>query len=112
MLIETLTIRPGAPKSTNPSAASACRRHDDAPDTMAVFGRLAGLVDGLERNAVRDELVTAWLPMVHHTAGWFRELGRSIEDLRQASALGLVKAIDRFDSERGTFEATLCPHHR
>ncbi|MGC9500185.1 SigB/SigF/SigG family RNA polymerase sigma factor [Streptomyces sp. WG7] len=109
MLIETPTVRPGTIESTNASAAPARRRHDDAPDTMALFGRLTGLADGPERDAVRDELVTAWLPMAHRIAGRFRDRGESIEDLRQVAALGLVKAIDRFDPERGAFESYAVP---
>lgn len=109
MLIETPTIRPGTTQSAHPSTAPARRRHDDAPDTMVLFGRLAGLADGPERDAVRDELVTAWLPMAHRIAGRFRDRGESIEDLRQVAALGLVKAIDRFDPERGAFESYAVP---
>ncbi|GHB08916.1 SigB/SigF/SigG family RNA polymerase sigma factor [Streptomyces tendae] len=112
MLIETPTVPPGTPETTrpaDPSNAPARRRHDDAPDTMALFGRLAGLADGPERDAVRDELVTAWLPMAHRIAGRFRDRGESIEDLRQVAALGLVKAIDRFDPERGAFESYAVP---
>ncbi|MEU5755605.1 SigB/SigF/SigG family RNA polymerase sigma factor [Streptomyces sp. NPDC047829] len=109
MLIETPTV-PGTPaEPAHTSATTARRRHDDAPDTMALFGRLAGLEDGPERDAVRDELVTAWLPMAHRIAGRFRDRGESIEDLRQVAALGLVKAIDRFDPERGAFESYAVP---
>ncbi|GGQ34292.1 SigB/SigF/SigG family RNA polymerase sigma factor [Streptomyces mutabilis] len=108
MLIETSTARPATPESTD-TAAPARRRHDDAPDTTALFSRLAGLEEGPERDAVRDELVTAWLPMAHRIAGRFRDRGESIEDLRQVAALGLVKAIDRFDPERGAFESYAVP---
>ncbi|GAA5206086.1 SigB/SigF/SigG family RNA polymerase sigma factor [Streptomyces thinghirensis] len=119
MLIETSATRPATPEpaqatataaaTATATAAPARRRHDDAPDTMALFGRLAGLEDGPERDAVRDELVTAWLPMAHRIAGRFRDRGESIEDLRQVAALGLVKAIDRFDPERGAFESYAVP---
>jgi RNA polymerase sigma-B factor len=112
MLIETPTIRPGTPEPTHASAAAADaprRRHDDAPDTAALFARLSALEEGPERDAVRDELVTAWLPMAHRIAGRFRDRGESIEDLRQVAALGLVKAIDRFDPERGAFESYAVP---
>ncbi|MER6467064.1 B/F/G family RNA polymerase sigma-70 factor, partial [Streptomyces sp. NPDC001228] len=44
------------------------RSHDDAPDTAALFARLADLGDGPEREALRDELVAAWLPMAHRIA--------------------------------------------
>ncbi|MCT9081019.1 SigB/SigF/SigG family RNA polymerase sigma factor [Streptomyces fulvoviolaceus] len=106
MLIDMSTIRPGT--HDRPSAANR-RRHDDAPDTAALFTRLATLDDGPERDAVRDELVTAWLPMAHRIAGRFRDRGESIEDLRQVAALGLVKAIDRFEPDRGAFESYAVP---
>ncbi|MGW0818621.1 SigB/SigF/SigG family RNA polymerase sigma factor [Streptomyces viridiviolaceus] len=109
MLTETPTIRPGAPEPTTAATAPGRRRHDDAPDTAALFARLAELEDGPERDAVRDELVTAWLPMAHRIAGRFRDRGESIEDLRQVAALGLVKAIDRFDPGRGAFESYAVP---
>ncbi|MEU8931721.1 SigB/SigF/SigG family RNA polymerase sigma factor [Streptomyces sp. NPDC048409] len=85
------------------------RSHDDAPDTAALFARLAALGDGPEREALRDELVAAWLPMAHRIAGRFRDRGENIEDLRQVAALGLVKAVDRFDPSRGAFESYAVP---
>ncbi|CAL9653437.1 RNA polymerase sigma factor SigF [Streptomyces sp. enrichment culture] len=113
MLIDTPTDRPATPESTTaatePTSAPPRRRHDDAPDTASLFTRLAALEEGPERDAVRDELVTAWLPMAHRIAGRFRDRGESVEDLRQVAALGLVKAIDRFDPERGAFESYAVP---
>ncbi|WP_306187511.1 MULTISPECIES: SigB/SigF/SigG family RNA polymerase sigma factor [unclassified Streptomyces] len=106
MPIDTSTNRHGAPED---HAAPARRPHDDAPDTAALFHRLAALEDGPERDSVRDALVTAWLPMAHRIAGRFRDRGESIEDLRQVAALGLVKAIDRFDPGRGAFESYAVP---
>ncbi|MFF0156289.1 SigB/SigF/SigG family RNA polymerase sigma factor [Streptomyces sp. NPDC005263] len=106
MLIDMSTSRPGTPaQPTSPNR----RRHDDAPDTALLFTRMAALEDGPERDAVRDELVTAWLPMAHRIAGRFRDRGESVEDLRQVAALGLVKAIDRFEPERGAFESYAVP---
>src|SRR5690606_28594553 len=72
MLIDTPT---GRPHTTTAPAAPARRRHDDAPETAALFTRLAALEDGPERDAVRGELVTAWLPMAHRIAGRFRDRG-------------------------------------
>ncbi|MFF4899585.1 SigB/SigF/SigG family RNA polymerase sigma factor [Streptomyces sp. NPDC001068] len=85
------------------------RPHDDAPDTASRFARLAALGDGPEREALRDELVAAWLPMAHRIAGRFRDRGESVEDLRQVAALGLVKAVDRYDPSRGAFESYAVP---
>ena len=94
------SVRPGTP---------ARRTHDDAPDTATAFARLAAMAEGPERDAVRDALVRAWLPMAHRIAGRFRNRGESLEDLRQVAAMGLVKAVDRYDPERGAFESYAVP---
>ncbi|MFF5145014.1 RNA polymerase sigma factor SigF [Streptomyces sp. NPDC013157] len=84
--------------------------HDDAPDTAQAFVRLAGLPDGPERLALRDELVELWLPMAERIAVRFRGRGETLEDLYQVAALGLVKAVDHYDPERGrAFEAYAVP---
>ncbi|MGR6973780.1 RNA polymerase sigma factor SigF [Streptomyces cynarae] len=84
--------------------------HDDAPDTTEAFRRLASLPQGPERDALRDEIVEAWLPMAERLAGRFRSRGESFEDLRQVAFLGLVKAVDRYDPERGhAFESYAVP---
>jgi RNA polymerase sigma-B factor len=105
MLIDMSTSRPATSATTTPSR----RAHDDAPDTATLFLRLTSLEEGPERDAVRDEIVTAWLPMAHRIAGRFRDRGEAIEDLRQVAALGLVKAVDRFDPDRGAFESYAVP---
>ncbi|SOD90668.1 SigB/SigF/SigG family RNA polymerase sigma factor [Streptomyces sp. Ag109_G2-15] len=107
MLTDMSTSRPGTTDTA--SVASVRRTHDDAPDTTAHFVRLTELDDGPERDSVRDELAAAWLPMAHRIAGRFRDRGESPEDLRQVAALGLVKAIDRFDPSRGAFESYAVP---
>ncbi|MFK0157158.1 SigB/SigF/SigG family RNA polymerase sigma factor [Streptomyces sp. NPDC090493] len=101
------TSRSRTPDRTTRTASR--RTHDDAPDTAALFARLALLGEGPERDAVRDELVGAWLPMAHRIAGRFRDRGESVEDLRQVAALGLVKAVDRYDPSRGAFESYAVP---
>ncbi|MFJ2264107.1 SigB/SigF/SigG family RNA polymerase sigma factor [Streptomyces sp. NPDC087844] len=98
-----------AASGSSPRTATARHPHDDAPDSATDFARLAALEEGPERDAVRDELVKAWLPMAHRIAGRFRDRGENIEDLRQVAAVGLVKAIDRFDPSRGAFESYAVP---
>lgn len=84
--------------------------HDDAPDTTAAFQRLAVLPEGHEREVLRQETVNAWLPMAERLAGRFRNRGESLEDLRQVAALGLVKAVDRYDPGHGAaFESFAVP---
>ncbi|MGW1544897.1 SigB/SigF/SigG family RNA polymerase sigma factor [Streptomyces sp. NPDC002309] len=81
----------------------------DAPDTAGAFRRFAVLPAGPERDRVQEELLRAWLPMAHRIAWRFRDKGEGIEDLRQVAALGLLKAIRRFDPERGPFEPFAIP---
>jgi RNA polymerase sigma-B factor len=84
--------------------------HDDAPDTDQAFRRLAALPPGPRRDTLRGEIVEAWLPMADRLAGRFRSRGENYEDLRQVAALGLVKAVDRYDPERGhAFESYAVP---
>ncbi len=84
--------------------------HDDAPDTAEAFRKLATLAPGPERDALRAQIVEAWLPMAERLAGRFRSRGESYEDLRQVASLGLVKAVDRYDPERGNaFESYAVP---
>ncbi|MFJ5775338.1 SigB/SigF/SigG family RNA polymerase sigma factor [Streptomyces sp. NPDC093094] len=106
MLVETSAH--GSGSDTRP-APSRRHTHDDAPDTGSDFARLAALPDGPERDALRDILAEAWLPMAHRIAGRFRNRGESLEDLRQVAALGLVKAIDRYEPGRGAFESYAVP---
>ncbi|MFJ8988850.1 SigB/SigF/SigG family RNA polymerase sigma factor [Streptomyces sp. NPDC102279] len=94
---------------TDAQPARSTRGYDDAPETGALFVRLVELNEGPERDAIRDELVSVWLPMAHRLAGRFRDRGEAIEDLRQVAALGLVKAIDGFDPARGAFESYAIP---
>lgn len=82
----------------------------DVPSSDAAFRRLSTLPPGPEREALRDETICAWLPMAHRLAARFRDRGESLEDLRQVAAMGLVKAVDRYDPARGkAFETFAVP---
>ncbi|MGW2962410.1 B/F/G family RNA polymerase sigma-70 factor, partial [Streptomyces sp. NPDC001220] len=51
------------PTPARTAQATSRRTHDDAPVTADLFARLADLGEGPEREALREELVAAWLPM-------------------------------------------------
>jgi RNA polymerase sigma-B factor len=49
----------------------------------------------------RDSLVALHMPLVEHLARRFRNRGEPYDDLVQVATIGLIKAVDRFDSDRG-----------
>jgi RNA polymerase sigma-B factor len=55
---------------------------------------------------VREELVERFMPLVRRLASRYRGGREPFEDLVQVASLGLVKAIDRFDPERGVAFST------
>jgi RNA polymerase sigma-B factor len=85
--------------------------HDDAPDTSRQFERIAALPDGSpEREQLCQEVIRAWMPMADRIARTFRDRGEALEDLEQVAALGLVKAVSRYDPRRGNaFESYAVP---
>ncbi|MFI0236070.1 SigB/SigF/SigG family RNA polymerase sigma factor [Streptomyces sp. NPDC016845] len=89
--------------------AAVRRPHDDAPETTEAFHRLAAAPDGPERDLLLQELVEAWLPMAHRLAMKFRNRGENTDDLKQVAAMGLVKAVDRYEPGRGAFESYAVP---
>ncbi|WP_404950676.1 SigB/SigF/SigG family RNA polymerase sigma factor [Streptomyces sp. ARC12] len=85
------------------------RPTEAAPPDQA-FQRLRALPPGPERDTLRDETICSWLPMAHRIATRFRNRGEAMDDLRQVAAMGLVKAVDRYDPERGkAFETYAVP---
>ncbi|MGI5240837.1 SigB/SigF/SigG family RNA polymerase sigma factor [Dactylosporangium sp. CA-139066] len=70
-------------------------------EATELVGRLRGLDPGDPARArARDEVIELCLPMARRLA---RRYGATepVSDLTQVAALGLVKAVDGFDSERG-----------
>ena len=57
--------------------------------------------DQTEFERLRNELVVAHLNLVRYLAVKFANRGEALDDLIQVGTVGLLKAIDRFDLERG-----------
>jgi RNA polymerase sigma-B factor len=51
--------------------------------------------------AAREELIERYMSLVRSLARRYSYRGEQLEDLVQIGAIGLIKAIDRFDLERG-----------
>jgi RNA polymerase sigma-B factor len=53
------------------------------------------------RAALRDRTIEAWLPLAQHLAHRYSGRGEPTDDLLQTAAVGLIKAVDKFDPSRG-----------
>lgn len=60
--------------------------------------------------ALRDELVSAHLGLAEYLARRFANRGEPLDDLVQVASLGLLKALERFDPERGVEFSTYATH--
>jgi RNA polymerase sigma-B factor len=79
-----------------------------AHDAMRVHGSLRGeereLFERYRRGherPLRDALVVRFLPLVRHLASRYHYTSEPFDDLMQAGSIGLLKAIERYDPERG-----------
>lgn len=70
--------------------------------TVSLLSQMRYDPDPARRREARDTLVEHQRPFADFLARRFRNRGEPLEDLRQVAAVGLIKAIDGFDLERGT----------
>ena len=77
-------------------------RDSDYAHLAPVFQEFAALpADHPDRVALRNKLVTGYLPVVQHIARRFAGRGEPVDDLEQAGTVGLLNAVDRFEPDRG-----------
>lgn len=81
---------------TTPTARSRRPARDRRRETLQ-FRRYGTTRDP----SLRDELVRTYLPLARTIARRYESRRVPIEDLVQVAAIGLMKAIDRYDPERG-----------
>lgn len=93
-------------------------RKDDMPATVTDSRALGGatpeaLLVAYHRTrdpVLRRRLAEAYLPYVRSLAGRYARRGEPMDDLVQVGCVGLLKAIDRFEADRGVpFEAFASP---
>jgi RNA polymerase sigma-B factor len=63
-----------------------------------------------EEPGVRDELVERFMPLAQSLARRYQHAGQPLEDLVQVACIGLINAVDRYDSTRGvSFQSYAVP---
>jgi RNA polymerase sigma-B factor len=76
----------------------------ETPEVDRLLEQLASLDPGTpEYQRLRERIVEQNLPLVRQLARRYRSRSEPMEDILQAGAVGLVKAIDRYEPERGAF---------
>ena len=91
---ETITVSPGA--------AGEADAYSGYANVEPLFLRFAALpADDPARTSLKDQLLTAHLPLSQHLARRYANRGEPLEDLIQVARVGLIKAVDRFDPSRG-----------
>ncbi len=69
--------------------------------SQALFVELDRVRGGPDAKDTRDRLIELHLPLVEHCARRFFNRGEPLDDLVQVGTIGLIKAVDRFDTDRG-----------
>jgi RNA polymerase sigma-B factor len=95
-------VTPTTLADTQDAVSGRDARADVRERTRVLFAELnAPDADENARRKARDSLVELHLPLVEYLARRFRNRGEPLDDLVQVATIGLIKSIDRFDSERG-----------
>lgn len=72
---------------------------DVAFETLTEMGQRTA--DDPERARLRDAAISAYSPLARRVAVRFQRRGEELDDLTQVALIGLIKAVDRFDADRG-----------
>jgi RNA polymerase sigma-B factor len=89
-----------APGQPQPGRSLLLRRRAVARELLRRYHRHGDL-------GARDRLIRQYLPLVRRLARQHAGRGEQLEDLVQVGSIGLIKAIDRFQIDRGVDIATI-----
>src|SRR5438132_5794039 len=97
-----------SPVSVSPRAQRLRAQHGDRggasmtdPEKEIQEERATELFVMLPDGGAREELVRMFFPLVEYLSRRFRSRGEPLDDLVQVASIGLLKAIDRFELDRG-----------
>ncbi|MFI5494910.1 RNA polymerase sigma factor SigF [Actinoplanes sp. NPDC051859] len=80
-------------------AADSSATTDPASELIAAVAALPA--GHPSRAGVRDRAIEAWMPLARHLANRYAGRGEPTDDLFQVAVMGLIKAVDRYEADRG-----------
>jgi RNA polymerase sigma-B factor len=92
---------PTIDSSADPADTSLGGKRVPAAAEQAVRAMAVLPVDHPSRARLRERAIEAWLPLAQHLAHRYYGRGEPGDDLVQTATIGLIKAVDRFDPDRG-----------
>jgi RNA polymerase sigma-B factor len=88
--------------TTADTRAGSISEPEPRNDGAQLLAALAALPAGHpSRPALRERTINAFAPLARHLAHRYHGRGEPLDDLIQTAMIGLIKAVDRFDPERG-----------
>jgi RNA polymerase sigma-B factor len=91
-----------APSATTAAPASAVKEPKPRSEGADLLAAMSALPAGHpSRPALREQTINAFAPLAQHLANRYHGRGEPLDDLVQTAMIGLIKAVDRFDPERG-----------
>lgn len=107
-MISTADHQTGPPGVSSPASTKVAERVETAKATALTKQqerlRISALFSQYRQTHdvdLRDQLIQLHLGVVRYVAAKFAGRGESFEDLNQVGCIGLMKAVERFDPERG-----------
>jgi RNA polymerase sigma-B factor len=89
----------GAVRVTAVSTDRTTDVSESASELIAAFAHTCP--DDPARPGLREQVIEAWLPLAQHLARRYHGRGEPLDDLVQVAILGLIKAVDRYDTDHG-----------
>jgi RNA polymerase sigma-B factor len=85
--------------TAQPQNTRRCAEEQRAYEMIMLLASKAPADPG--RADLRRRTIEAWLPMAQRLGRRYAGRGENVDDLQQVAMLGLIKAVDRFDTDHG-----------
>jgi RNA polymerase sigma-B factor len=87
--------------TTTPAVAAATTNKTEEAGSRLLVELAALTADDQRRAPLRERAIEAWLPLAQHLARRYAGRGEPFDDLLQVAVVGLIKSIDRYETDRG-----------